>query len=62
MAIQPVVKKYKVSEQPSDYSYWRTQPYAVRLAALEQIRREYAQWKDNARPRFQRVYRIVKRK
>lgn len=60
MSIQPIVTKYKVGEQPSEYSYWQTQSYEARLAALEQIRQEYHQWKYDVRPRFQRVYRIVK--
>ena len=61
MTIQRVVAKYKVGEEPSEYSYWQTQPHESRLAALEQIRQQYNNWKYNARPRFQRVYRIVKR-
>lgn len=61
MSIQPIVTKYKVGEQPNEYSYWQTQSYEARLAALEQIRQEYHQWKYDVRPRFQRVYRIVKR-
>ena len=33
-----------------------------RLDALEQIRSEYHQWKyQDAQPRFQRVYRVIKR-
>jgi hypothetical protein len=32
------------------------------LAALEQIRQEYHRWKYGVQPRFQRVYRIVKRR
>lgn len=61
MTIQRVVTKYKVGEQPSEYSYWRTQSHEARLAALEQIRQQYNSWKQHAQPRFQRVYRIIKR-
>jgi hypothetical protein len=32
-----------------------------RLATLEQIRREYHQWKYHAEPRLQRVYSITQR-
>jgi len=45
-------------EKPS--VYWRTKPVADRLAALEEIRREYHQWKYDSQPRLQRVYTIVK--
>lgn len=59
--IVPVVTRVKVGEPPSDFAYWQTQSPQARLAALEQIRREYHQWSYGAEPGFQRVYRIVKR-
>ena len=55
------VTKVPAREQKSDFAYWQTQPYEVRLATLEQIRREYHQWRYGAEPGFQRVYTIVKR-
>ena len=55
------VTKTNLKSTTSDVAYWRNQPYAARLAALETIRREFHQWKYNAEPRFQRVYTIVKR-
>ena len=48
-------------EVACNLAYWQTQSYEARLAALEEIRREYHRWKYRAEPRFQRVYRIVKR-
>ena len=59
--IAPVVKKFRLDEQPTDFVYWQNQPYATRLAALEAIRREYVAWKYDSEPGFQRVYRIIKR-
>jgi hypothetical protein len=56
-----VVTKTNLKSSRSDAAYWRSQPYAVRLAALETIRREFHQWKYHAEPGFQRVYKIVKR-
>jgi hypothetical protein len=53
--------KVKLQEQKTDFAYWQSQPYHARLAALEQIRREYHQWRYHAEPRLQRVYRIIKR-
>ncbi|MBI1299919.1 hypothetical protein GC175_33765 [bacterium] len=61
MTVERVVRKYRVGEQPSEYSYWQTQSPEARIAALEQIRKQYNNWKHDARPGFQRVYRIVKR-
>jgi len=61
MTIARVVHKTTLAEQPKDSVYWRTQPYERRLAALEEIRRDYHRWKYNAEPRLQRVYTVVKR-
>jgi hypothetical protein len=60
--ISKVVTKVPVREQKSDFAYWQTQPYEVRLATLEQIRREYHQWRYGAEPGFQRVVTIVRLK
>jgi hypothetical protein len=60
--IKKVVTKTAMREQKSDAEYWRAQPPAARLAALEEIRREYHRWRYGAEPRLQRVYTIVKRK
>lgn len=62
-SIEKVVTKIDSGEQKSDFSYWQTKSYAERLAALEEIRREYNNWKyTDAEQRFQRVYRVVKLK
>ena len=53
--------KVNIHSQKSDFAYWQTRSYQERLAALEQIRREYHRWRYGAEPRFQRVYTIVKR-
>jgi hypothetical protein len=62
MEISKVVKKFKINEQPNDFSYWQSKSYEERLNALEQIREEYNQWRYDAEQGFQRVCRIVKRK
>ena len=59
--IAVTVKKMRIDQQPSDFAYWRDQPYLARLAALEDIRRAYIAWKYDSNPGFQRVYTIVKR-
>lgn len=59
--VQKVVTKTKLGDKKGDASYWRTQSYAARLAALEEIREEYHRWRYGAEPRLQRVYSIVKR-
>jgi hypothetical protein len=59
--IQKVYTKVNLREQKSDFAYWQTQPFQARLAALEQIRREFHQWRYGAEPRLLRVYSISKR-
>jgi hypothetical protein len=59
--IQKVVTKVNLYQQRSDFAYWQTQPYVARLAALEEIRREYHRWRCGAEPSLQRVCTIVKR-
>jgi hypothetical protein len=58
--IEKVVTKVNIQAQKSDFAYWQTQSYQARLAALEQIRREYHRWRYGAEPRMQKVCRIVK--
>lgn len=62
MSISKVVKKFKINEQPNDFSFWQSKSYEERLDALEQIRKEYNSWKYDVESRFQRIYRVVKRK
>jgi len=61
MAIAKVVKIVKLGEEKPASVYWRTRPPEERLAALEEIRREYHLWRYGAEPRLQRVFRIIKR-
>lgn len=62
-SIKKIVTKSKLGKENSDFHYWQTKSYAERLAALEEIRREYNDWKyTDAERRFQRVYRVVKLK
>ena len=61
IGIEKVLTKTKLTDKKSDSAYWRKQPYSARLAALEEIRREYHKWRYGAEPGFQRVYTIVKR-
>ncbi len=59
--MEKVIKKTDLQEKQNDFEYWQTVSYQERIDALEQIRREYHQWKYHAEPRLQRVYTIVKR-
>ena len=57
-----IVKKIKLADQKSDFSYWANQSYEERLEALESIREEFNNWKFNDQQRFQTVYRVIKQK
>ena len=61
VSIKRIYTKVNIGDQKSDFAYWQTQPYALRLAALEEIRQEFHRWKYGAEPRLQRVYSIAKR-
>ncbi len=60
MAIEKVVTKIRISEQPRDLAFWLSKPPQERLAALELIRQEYNREKYGSDNRLQRVCRIVK--
>ncbi|WP_317898360.1 hypothetical protein [Aurantibacillus circumpalustris] len=59
--MEKVIKKFKLSEEPSDLNFWLTKSYTERLAALEKLKEHYIQFfLDGNRPGFQRVYRVIK--
>ncbi|MGA3287256.1 MAG: hypothetical protein ABSD46_07510 [Bacteroidota bacterium] len=60
-SIKPVAHFYKKGEEPSDFAYWQSRPPEERLDALEEIRKEYNEWKYGSQQRLQRIYSIVKR-
>jgi hypothetical protein len=60
--VAAVYRKQSLTAPKQDAAYWRTLPFAERIAALEQIRNEYHTWKGDVQFGFQRVYCIVKRK
>jgi hypothetical protein len=59
--IAKVVTRVKMGEQEeNDFAYWPTQPPAARLAALEEIRREYHLWRYGGEPPFRKVVTIIR--
>ncbi|MDL1894435.1 toxin secretion, membrane fusion protein [Sphingobacteriales bacterium CHB3] len=60
--ITPVYRVIKRGEEDkTDLEYWLSRPIQERLAAQEEIRREYNSWRYGTKQRFQRVYRVIKR-
>ena len=63
MSIECVVRKYKIDQEPNNFSYWKNKSFQERIDALETIRSEYHAWRySDAEQRFHRVCRIVKQK
>ena len=59
---RPFVRVYKKGQEPDDVLYWLSRPAIERIRALEEIRRQYNDWNSGTGRKFQRVYKIVKRK
>ena len=55
----PTVRIFKKGEEPEDIFYWLSRPPMERIRALEEIRKQYNDWKYGAGLEFQRVYSIV---
>ena len=60
-SIEKVYRKFNIGHQPSNFAYWKTQPYEKRLPALESIRKEYHGGNNAPEQGLQRLCRIVKR-
>ena len=58
--IKKVVTKVKLKDKKTDADYWRKQPYLARLAALEELRREYHRLMGWGEQRMQKVVKIIK--
>jgi hypothetical protein len=60
--ISPVYsKKETIKKDSNDFLYWQSRPIEERIAALEEIRQEFNQWRYGAEQGLQRVYTIIKK-
>ena len=57
---RPAIRIYKKGEEPDDLLFWLSRPAIERILALEEIRKQYNDWKYGTGQRLQRVYTIVK--
>lgn len=60
--IEKVFFRRNIHDRQNDVAYWLSQPPEARIAAVEELRSQYNQWRYGAQPRLERVYRVVKRK
>ena len=60
--MQKVIHKFYLKDEPNnDAVYWETKSENERLAALEQLRKQFIILFSNGnRPRFQRIYTAFK--
>jgi hypothetical protein len=40
-SLAPVIRVYKLGEEPKDTAYWLSRPPAERIAMIERLRREF---------------------
>jgi hypothetical protein len=59
--IKNSVLVYTLGEEPDSVLYWKKKSMKARLEGLEFLRAQFIKMKYGTRPRFQRVYRIIKR-
>jgi len=59
--IAKVITRVKLGQDDGDVAYWQAQPPEARLAALEEIRREYHRWKYGGEPPMRKVVTIINR-
>ncbi len=60
--VEKSLKIINLKDQQSDFSFWSKKSELERLSAIELLRQQYINYKNDARSRLQRVYRITNRK
>jgi hypothetical protein len=58
--IAKVVTRVKFGQDDGDLAYWQTQSPEARLAALEEMRREYHLWKYGGEQPFRKIVTIIR--
>ena len=56
------VKILHLKDQSTDFIYWMSKTDIERLQAVETLRQQYINYKNDVQSRLQRVYRIVNQK
>jgi len=60
--MEKVLKITSVKEKQSDYSYWITKSPQERLSAIEFLRQQFINYKNDPQPGLQRVCTVTNRK
>jgi len=56
------VKIIHLKDESTDFIYWMSKTDTERLQAVETLRQQYINYKNDVQSRLQRVYRIVNQK
>jgi hypothetical protein len=56
------VKILHLKDQSTDFIYWMSKTDIERLQAVETLRQQYINYKNDVQSRLQRVYKIVNQK
>ena len=57
--MEKVLKIVSLKDKNTDFDYWKKQSEIQRLMAIETLRQQYINFKQDVQPGLQRVYRIV---
>jgi hypothetical protein len=60
--MEKVISVIKKSEDRNDFEFWQRKSYQERIDAIETLRLQYIQMKNNVQQGLQRVYTVVKQK
>ena len=56
------LKIVQLKDRNTDFLYWNSKSEIERLQAVETLRLQYINYKNDVQPRLQRVYRIINQK
>jgi len=60
--MEKVISVIKKKEDRNDFKFWQGKSYQERIEAIETLRSQYIQMKNNVQQGLQRVYTVVKQK
>ncbi|OGU67702.1 MAG: hypothetical protein A2W30_05130 [Ignavibacteria bacterium RBG_16_36_9] len=60
--MEKVISVIKKSEERNDFQFWQSKSYHERIDAIETLRSQYFQMKENVQQGLQRVYTVVNRR
>ena len=60
--MEKTLKIVQLKDKNSDFLYWTSRSEIERLQAVEILRQQYINYKNDVQPRLQRVCRIINQK